>query len=501
MEESKEALCRRFEAWEARLNALDFALTVIGLDANDGPPAAGDALRRERTAALHGEALRLEKDPAWPALLEALRRRDDLDAPLRRRVELRYQDYRRSSGVPEGFYIDYQRILTESRQAWLRCRESGDYAAYAPFLQRLVDAHRALYSYRASSLGLYDTMLDEHESGWTTARYDAFFRQMKERLLPLLTRVQAAEPIDDSFLRGEFPVEEQRRYMGRILDYVGFTPDWGRLGESAHPLTTWIGKNDVRITTKYRPYNAVEGVFSTVHETGHAWYVHNVAPEYDGTLLLSRISAGMHESQSRLCENHLGHALAFWECNYPALQRAFPRQLGHVSVRQFWRGINASRPSLIRTESDELTYPLHILIRYEIEKELFGGTLRAAQLEEVWREKYRAYLGLEVPDARQGVLQDMHWPYAYFGYFPTYALGSAFAAQFFHRMAEEIDVEGLLRAGRYRDVMAWLGQHVHRYGCLYPAGEILRRATGRDFDPTFYFDYLERKYTALYDLR
>ncbi|MBQ2323457.1 MAG: carboxypeptidase M32 [Oscillospiraceae bacterium] len=497
---TREEKLRRFAAWEEKLGAYEYAMRLIGVDNQAQPPTLGAPLRNERAAILSGEALKLRQDEEMYDIVREMQQWKDLDPVLRRRAELHEEAMRNSRCVPPEEYMAYQRTLSESGQAWLRCKRENDFAAYAPYLARLVEAHKRLFEHRRTTLSLYDTMLDSYERGWTSAQYDDFFAQMKSRLVPLIRRVRSAEPIDRSFLQGHFDVDAQRKYMQRITDYLGFTREWGKMGESEHPLTTWISENDVRITTKYRPYNAVDGVLSTVHETGHAWYVHNVDPAYDGTVLISRMGMAMHESQSRLCENHLGRSRAFWEYNYPGLREAFPAQFGGVELEQFYRGINESHPSLIRTEADELTYPLHILIRYEIEKELFGGTLAVADLEEVWNEKYRSYLGVEVPDAARGVLQDMHWGHAYLGYFPTYALGSAFAAQFFRAMAKEIDVDDLLRRGEYPTIMAWLREHVHRYGCMYSSAEVLRRATGEEFNAAYYFDYLERKYTELYHL-
>ena len=491
----------QFEEWEKKLNAYQFALTVIGLDANDRPPVSGAAVRNEHTAFLHGELFSLENDPQMYAVMEELMKDEDLDQVTRRKVQLRLKNASRIHDVPKDEYIAFQKVLSESEQAWLKYKKTADWQSYAPYLERLVEAQKKLLSYRHDERDPYDILLDDNEEGWNRERYDAFFAALKERLVPLLKRIMEQPVPDDSFLHRFYPADRQREFMRQILDYVGFTPDWGKLGESEHPLTTWISENDVRFTTKYREHDPVAGILSTVHETGHAWYAHDVDPAYDDSVIVSSIGAGMHESQSRLCENHLGRSESFWKANFPKLQKHFPNQLGGVSFDEFMRAVNLVRPSLIRTEADEVTYPLHIMIRYEIEKDLFSGRLSAAGLEKTWNEKYREYLGLEVPDAASGILQDMHWPYAYFGYFPTYALGSAFAAQFYSRMAEDIDVSALLEAGQWPQIMAWLKEHIHRYGALYPSSEVMEKATGRPFDPQYYITYLQEKYSRIYGLR
>lgn len=491
----------RFAEWEKKLNAYQFALTVIGIDANDRPPYEGAAIRNEHTAFLHGELFSLENDAEMYEIMKGLLADPDLDEVTRRKVQIRYQQAARIHDVPKEVYVEYQRILHASEQAWLECKKNADWPSYAPYLEKLVEAQKELLSYRQDDRHPYDILLDDNEPGWNMERYDAFFAAVRTRLVPLIRRISACPQPPDAFLHKAYSIPRQRAFMQDVLAYLGFTPAWGKLGESEHPLTTWIAENDVRITTKYREHDPAAGILSTVHETGHAYYAHDVDPAYDDSVIVSAISAGMHESQSRLCENHLGRSESFWKVIFPRFKETFLEQLGDVSLTEFMKAVNLVRPSLIRTEADELTYPLHIMIRYEIEKELFAGHVQTKDLASLWNAKYKEYLGLDVPDAASGILQDMHWPYAYFGYFPTYALGSAFAAQFYAAMAEEIDPARLLEEERYPEIMAWLKEHIHRYGCLYPSSEIMEKATGKAFDPRFYLDYLEEKYSRLYDLK
>ena len=288
--------------------------------------------------------------------------------------------------------------------------------------------------------------------------------------------------------------------MEHLLDYLAYDKSWGYQNETEHPFTDWVCENDCRTTTKYLEDNMVSAIFSTIHECGHAWYEHNIDPKYDGMILSNGVSSGMHESQSRLCENYLGRSKAFWEANYDKLTECFPDLLGGVSLDDFIKAVNVSTPSLVRTEADELTYPMHILIRYEIEKGLFDGTISTEGLDKTWADKYEEYLGIRPEHARDGILQDVHWSDASFGYFPTYALGSAFAAQFMDSMRKDIDVDSYLREGRYAEIEGWLREHIHRYGCRYNADEIMLKATGKPFDVNYYLDYLEDKYTKLYNL-
>ena len=497
---SKEQMIQIYEKWEEKLNAYHFAMTLIGIDANDRPPLDGAEVRNRHTSLLASDLFRIEKDPQIPSIIEKLLKEKDLDPVFRRRLELRFKGIERMKNVPEEAYSAFRKALVESEQAWLKYKQTADWNSYYPYLEKLVNEQMNLLSYRKDSRSNYDILLDDNEEGWNTQRYDAFFDEVKKELVPLIHAISGKEETDDSFLHQSFDIDEQRKLMKEILEYLGFTEKWGKLGESEHPLTTWIAENDVRITTKYREHDAAAGILSTVHETGHAWFVHNVDEKYDGTLIVSGISAAMHESQSRLCENHLGRTEGFWKANYPKLQKHFPEQLGNISFETFMKALNKVKATYVRTEADELTYPLHILIRYEIEKELFSGNLQVKDLETVWNRKYKEYLGLDVPDAKQGILQDMHWPYAYFGYFPTYALGSAFAAQINETMKKQIDVQKLLEESKYETIMAWLKEHVQKDGAMNSSLEVIEQATGELFNPANYTAYLKEKYTRIYNL-
>ncbi len=489
---------KKFRDWLDVIAAYRMALTIIGIDKTAKAPAEGAAYRNEKTAVLSGELQKILSDPEMYGLMCEMEK-EETDPVLLRMVQLQLDTVRKRRNVPEDVYVSYQKILGESEEAWLSAKKEKDYGMYEPYLARLIEAHRELVSYQDSGMPLFDTILNENQPGWTEERYDDLFRQIRERLVPLIKRVQAAEQIDTSFLKQYYPAEKQRIFMAEILRYVRFDPEWGKISESEHPVTTGICWGDIRFTTKYRENHVGLAVLSTVHESGHAWYTHNMDPAFAGTPL-SRVSAGMQESQSRFCENHLARTAPFWEVNYPKLQEVFPGQLGDITLPVFLKALNASEAGCVRMDGDELTYPLHIMIRYELEKDLFSGRLSTKDLAGAWNEKYREYLGVEVPDDEQGVLQDMHWPYALFGYFPTYVLGSAFAAQINCALRKQIDADSLLREGRYAEIMMWLKEHLHRYGGLYEADELIRMVTGEDFSLHYYLDYLENKYTELYNL-
>ena len=346
----------------------------------------------------------------------------------------------------------------------------------------------------------YNVMLDDYEEGMTIDKYEEFFKLIKEELLPLIKEVDSKKDyIDDSFLYKYYPKDKQALFNERLKEYICFDKSWGYLGQSEHPFTNGLSKNDVRITTNYDEYNIASNIFSVIHEVGHAHYEHNILDKYDGTNIKKYISSGMHESQSRFLENYVGRRKSFWIPLYPYLQELFPENLGAVDLDTFIKAINASKCSLIRTEADELTYPIHILIRYEIEKGLCDGSISCDKLNETWNQKYKEYLGVDVTNDRDGILQDVHWSDASFGYFPTYALGSAFGAQFLAAIEKELDLDSLLENGKFDELVAYLRDHIQFDGALHNYEYILNRATKEDFNPRYYVDYLKNKYTKLYE--
>ena len=495
----KEEL-KQFETWQMRLSAYQMALALIGIDKETVAPEDGTAYRDERTAVLDGEYYRIASDPAIYALLKRMKEDETLDHDTRRAAALYVKDMSHTLCVPQDEYVAYGRLLASAYPIWRKAKQHNDYASFAPVLKDIIAAKKKLYSYRQSCEDIYDQMLDDYEPGMNRRIYDDFFEKLTERLVPLIQKTVRAEQIDDSFLYQNYPVEGQKAFMKDLLQYVQFDPSWGYQNETEHPFTSWTCAGDCRTTTKYLPDNVISAILSTVHETGHAWYRHQIDPKYDGTILAEGVSSGMHESQSRLCENLLGRRRSFWEYNYPALQKQFPAQLGDVSLERFVKGINVTRPSFVRTEADELTYPMHIAVRYEMEKGIFNGSIPVEHLEEVWNDLYEKYLGIHAETAAEGILQDVHWADGDFGYFPTYALGSAYASQFMAAMEKQIDVDEALRSGHYETIMTWLREHVHHYGCSLTNEEILQKATGESFNPAYYLQYLEEKYSRLYQL-
>lgn len=401
--------------------------------------------------------------------------------------------------VPANEYREFSQLASEGTRIWADARRNKDFESFAPTLKKLVEYTKKFASYRAKEgQKLYDVLLEDYEKGFDMETLDRFFGTLRQQLVPFLKKVTESEvEIEDDFLTGDYKDEDQEAIGRFFAEYVGFDFDRGVMAVSAHPFTTNLHNKDVRVTTSYNRH-VDDSLFSVIHESGHAIYELGIPDELTQTLVGGGASMGMHESQSRFFENIIGRNEAFWAPVYPKLQQRFPQQLGNVPVEKFVKAVNKVEPSLIRTQADELTYSLHVMIRYEIEKMLIQEDLDVDKLPEIWADKYEEYLGVRPKDAAEGVLQDIHWSQGSFGYFPSYALGSAFGAQLYHYMKGQMDFEGLLRAGEIGTIREFLRQHIHQYGKLKTSRQMLKEVTGEDFNPQYYIDYLVEKYGRLY---
>lgn len=495
-----EEKLQAYKDWIFKTSAYSMAINIIGIDKQTVAPSGGDEYRDKRTAYLAGELFSIETDPTIYEILKDLKDNEEVDGDTRKAASLYYDQITKIVCIPKDEFVSFRELTDIGYSKWLQAKQTKDYSIFEPYLKQLIETKKKLYGYRNSQDTIYNQMLDDYEPGMNEEKYDVFFSTIKEKLIPLIHQVTEAQQIDDSFLFQDFPIDEQKKYMDHMLEYLHFDKEWGYQNETEHPFTSWTCENDCRTTTKYLEDNVMSALFSTIHEVGHAYYEHDVSPKYDGMILSEGISSGMHESQSRLCENYLGRTKAFWEYNYPFLQKQFPKQFEGIDIDTFIKAVNVSKPSLIRTEADELTYPIHILIRYELEKGLFNGSISTEGLDKTWADKYEEYLGIRPENPSEGILQDVHWSSGDFGYFPTYALGSAFSAQFVKKMREDIDVDECLRKNEYTKCIDWLKENIHQYGCRYNAEEIMLKATGEPFDINNYIDYLTDKYTKLYNL-
>lgn len=397
--------------------------------------------------------------------------------------------------IPADEYRSFAELTARATGIWADAREKKDFSLFAPVLKEIVDYQKRFASYQAKEgQKLYDVMLDNYEKDFGMKELDEFFRVVKEGIVPLLKEsAKRSEQIDDSFLSAGYTEEQQEKAARFLAEYVGFDFDRGILAVSAHPFTTNLHNKDVRITTHYLD-RIDSSIYSVIHESGHAVYELGIRDDLTQTPAGQGASMGMHESQSRFFENIMGRNRNFWVPIYGNMQEIFGSPLKEVSLDDFLAAVNKTIPGLIRTEADELSYCLHVLVRYEIEKLMIKENAEIDSLPELWNDKYEEYLGIRPKNDGEGILQDIHWSQGSFGYFPSYALGNAFGAQLYHKMKQEMDFDGLLREGRADAIREYLREHIHQYGKLKTSRQLLKDATGEDFNPAYYVEYLTERY-------
>lgn len=485
-----------------KMAALRAALTLFDWDTETTAPPKSLELTARMVGQLSSLDFEALVNDEVRKLLQRLAEADDLTPAQAAVVRLLRKELENMEKIPPKEYRAFCELQARATSVWAQAKQNDDFDAFAPVLADMIGYVKKFAGYRRKEgQSLYDAELNEYEEGFTKEVLDPFFALLKEKIVPLLKKAAAKNAsFDKSVLRRRFEIEKQKEFNRWLAGYIGFDFDRGVMAESEHPFTTELHNHDVRITNHYHEEAVENAIFSTIHEGGHAIYEMNVADELTQTPAGGGASCGMHESQSRFMENMLGRSHAFWEPVYPKLKEYFPEQLGELALNDFVRLINKAEPSLIRTEADELTYCLHVMIRYELEKELIDGDLSAEELPQAWNDRYEAYLGVRPQNDREGVLQDIHWSQGSFGYFPSYALGNAFAAQIYHAMKKDLAVEECLRNGDLRPIRDWLKEKIHRFGQVKKTRQLLREATGEDFNPQYYIDYLTEKFTKLYEL-
>ncbi len=496
----KEAL-KIYRTQNEKIAAYSLLMATAGFDRMTIAPKDGSAYRNRMFSIISGEmyTLRTQKDYIDAILYLADQKIDEVTD---RDIALAKKSIENIIKFTKEEMMEYSLAEMTANDKWLEAKLSNDYSIFEPHLKKLIELNKKMANRRNPKADPYDVLLDDFEEGMDRKKYDAFFSLIRKELLPLIKKIDKKKGmIDDSFLYKYYPAEKQALFMKDAMKYLGFSSNWGYMGLTEHPFTSGFSRNDVRVTTSYDEHNITAAIFSLVHECGHAFYEHQVDPKFDKYPFIRNMSSGMHESQSRFFENYLARRRSFFVTLYPKLQSYFPENLGNVSLDDFIRAANVSKCSLVRTEADELTYPIHILIRYELEKDIFKGKISLDELEKAWDDKYMKYLGIKAEKVSDGILQDVHWSESYYGYFPTYALGSAIGAQLFYKMKQDLDVDELLSKGQFKKITDYLKKNVQRYGALYNFEQIVKMATGEDFDPHYYIDYLKEKYCALYKIK
>lgn len=492
----------RYKEILKKREALGHAMGVLSYDSETVMPKNAAPHMAETMAVLSEESYNLVVNDEFRTLLEELNANSDtLDEITRREVEEDLKQLKKLEKVPVEEYTQYQRLVSESSVKWREAKQTNNYNLFKPYLERLIAAERSLMAHMHPDMDTYNAMLDEYSEGLSTSMLEPFFANVKEKLVPVIHAIcESGRQVDDSLLFKPFPLEEQRKLSSFVMDFLGIDRDSCVIGEVEHPFTTNFNKHDVRLTTHYHEDAVLSNLFSVAHEGGHCLYELNVGDELIGSPLSGGSTMSLHESQSRLFENMICRSPEFISLLYVKMKELFPEQMKDVSEALLYRAANKSIPSLIRTEADELTYPLHIMIRYEIEKRLVAGTLSVDELPNEWNRLYKEYLGVDVPDDTHGLLQDSHWSGGMIGYFPSYCVGSAYAAQIYHNISKEVDISATIAAGGVKPIVEWLTDKLYRFGRSKTPKELTASVLCGEFDPKFYTDYLINKFTALYEL-
>lgn len=407
--------------------------------------------------------------------------------------------WERAVKLPRRWVTEMARTSSRAQAAWVEARKHDSFSEFQPHLENLLRLVRE----KAEIIGYpehpYDALLDEFEPGMRTGEVSRVFRELQSRLTPIMERITERQKADDSFRYRSYPEEGQREFGLRVLREMGYDFKRGRLDESAHPFTTSLGGSDIRITTNYKRNDLFNALFGSIHEGGHALYEMGIDSKYHGSVLGEGTSLGIHESQSRTWENIIGRSPEFWAHYFPILKKDyFPEQLADIEQEQFIRGVNRVEPSLIRINADEVTYSLHVVLRFELEVKLVSGELAVRDLPQAWNGEMKRLLGIVPESDATGVLQDVHWSMGAIGYFPTYALGNLFGAQFFEAMREDLpDLDGKIARGDLKPIREWQREHIHRHGSSLTAGELCGKISGESLNPAYFVRYLEKKFGDL----
>lgn len=502
MPQSTQQLYSTFQDITQKAADLQYASAVLGWDQEVYMPSKGFAYRGRQLATLATQAHELVTGREYEAVLYELKDREDLTDVQQNNVRLSLEDYERNKKLSSAFIEALTQQTSHSYNAWIQARNENNYNIYAPQLTKMIALKKEqaqLYGYEAHP---YDALLDEYEKGATVAMLDPVFKMVQDQLPEVLKKISASQQSDNNFFHQHFPKQAQWDFSTDVLKKMGYDFDAGRQDYSEHPFTTSFASTDVRITTRVDESNFASLLWSSIHEGGHALYEQGLPESEYGMPLGAAASLSIHESQSRLWENCVGRGMHFWKFFYPKLQQYFPQQLHSVSINDFYKGMNRVQPSLVRTEADEVTYHFHIMIRYEIEKALIGGTIDPKDVSEAWNDMYSQYLGVRPADDKTGVLQDVHWCHGSFGYFPTYSLGSFYAAQFFEQAQEEIfNLTTQMESGEYNNLHHWLYEKVYKYGRRYRSDELCANITGRGLDFSSFMHYIEHKYAGIYNFK
>ncbi|WP_368504394.1 carboxypeptidase M32 [Alkalihalophilus sp. As8PL] len=492
-----------FLAYTKKMEDYGQALSLLAWDARTGAPKKGIQQRSEVIGTLSSDLFQLSTSEEMAGYLGELRDESaqaHLSEITKKSVAECHKEFERNLKIPKDEYKEYVMLQSQSESVWEEAKNKADFEMFRPNLEKLVEFKKRFVGYLGHNGNPYNTLLDDFEPGVFVDTIDKVFGELRDQLIPLVKGVTESshQPRTD-FLFKKFPRENQQALSKDILKEIGYDFGAGRLDETVHPFAIGINPNDVRVTTKYNEDDFRVSLFGTIHEGGHALYEQNISQDLIGTPLCSGTSMGIHESQSLFWEKFVGKNYGFWERNYDLLKKNSSGQFDDISLEDFYFAVNQSKPSLIRIESDELTYCLHIILRYELEKALMQGEIEVRDLPHLWNEKMEEYLGIKPEHDGEGVLQDVHWSFGAFGYFPSYALGYIYSAQLKEALVKDLpNFDELIRTGEYAPIRQWMTDNVHQYGKMKKPAEIIKDITGGGIDSKPLVRYLEEKYRRLY---
>jgi len=493
---------KEFLEYIQTMDAYREASALIGWDLRTGAPKKTIDKRSQVISILSKVHFEMATGKQMEEYLEALSDHTDEQGILQDIVKECRLEFERMSKIPADEYKEYVQLQSKAESVWEEAKDQADFKLFRPYLEQLIETNKKFIRYWGKEERPYDALLDMYEPGMTVEVLDEVFRALKDEIVPLVKRIsESKKKLNTDFIYKHFDMESQREFCMSTIKELGYDLDAGRLDSTVHPFATALNANDVRITTKYDESDFRVAVFGTIHECGHAVYEQNIDKELEGTPLCTGTSMGIHESQSLFFENFIGRNKHFWKSHFDKLTKASPEQFDRIDLDTFYEAINESKPSLIRVESDELTYALHIMIRYELEKMIFNGEVSVDELPKLWNDKYEEYLGIRPEHDGEGILQDVHWAGGMFGYFPSYALGYMYAAQLKAAMLKDIpEFDKILEKGNIETIKDWLTERIHQYGKRKTPREIIKSATGEDLNPQYLIDYLKGKYEAIYEL-
>lgn len=426
----------------------------------------------------------------------------DYDSDEASMIRVAKKDYEEATKLPSEFVAEEARVRALAHNVWTQARANNDFRSFQSMLERILELKQQEAEYRGYTEHPYDALLGQYERGILASQVKSIFDEHKPPLVKLILAVkQHADRVSSDLLHRHYDIDKQRAFALDVVKGFGFDFERGRQDVAVHPFCSGFSRGDVRITTRFYEDFLNPSLFGMMHEAGHGMYEQGIAEHLDGTILGSGTSLAVHESQSRMWENVVGRSRGFWAWAFPKLKALFPDQLAKSNAESFYRAVNTIQPSFIRVEADEATYNLHIMLRFELEMDMVAGKVKVADLPEEWNDRFEAYLGIEPPNDREGVLQDIHWSMGLMGYFATYALGNLLAAQYYRKAVQDRpSIPDDIASGKFDTLLTWLNENIHKYGRKFTSDELTRRLTGEGIQSRYYMDYLERKYGDIYGL-